>query len=65
MHVGAYARKFGEDEQQCRITGLLHDFDYGKYPTPAEPFVGNKILEERAIRRTCAAPFSPMPTTAA
>jgi len=44
----AYARKFGEDEEQWGITGLLHDFDYEKYPTPAEhPFVGNKILEER------------------
>jgi putative nucleotidyltransferase with HDIG domain len=45
----AYARKFGEDENKWGITGLLHDFDYEKYPTPAEhPFVGNKILEERA-----------------
>ncbi|HEY7406103.1 MAG TPA: HD domain-containing protein [Candidatus Angelobacter sp.] len=44
----AYARKFGEDETKWGITGLLHDFDYEKYPTPAEhPFVGNKILEER------------------
>ena len=44
----AYARKFGEDENVWGITGLLHDFDYEKYPTPAEhPFVGNKILEER------------------
>ena len=44
----AYARKFGEDEDNWGITGLLHDFDYEKYPTPAEhPFVGNKILEER------------------
>ena len=44
----AYARKFGEDENKWAITGLLHDFDYEKYPTPAEhPFVGNKILEER------------------
>ena len=44
----AYARKFGEDEKKWGITGLLHDFDYEKYPTPAEhPFVGNKILEER------------------
>ena len=43
----AYARKFGEDENQWGVTGLLHDFDYEKYPTPAEhPFVGNKILEE-------------------
>jgi putative nucleotidyltransferase with HDIG domain len=44
----AYARKFGEDENKWGITGLLHDFDYEKYPTPSEhPFVGNKILEER------------------
>jgi len=44
----AYARKFGEDEDKWGITGLLHDFDYEKYPTPAEhPFVGNKVLEER------------------
>jgi len=43
----AYARKFGEDENKWGITGLLHDFDYEKYPTPQEhPFVGNKILEE-------------------
>src|SRR3954453_19530233 len=44
----AYARKFGQDEDKWGITGMLHDFDYEKYPTPAEhPFVGNKILEER------------------
>jgi putative nucleotidyltransferase with HDIG domain len=44
----AYARKFAEDENKWAITGLLHDFDYEKFPTPAEhPFVGNKILEER------------------
>jgi len=44
----AYAKKFAEDEDKYGITGLLHDFDYEKYPTPAEhPFVGNKILEER------------------
>src|SRR5262244_4567898 len=44
----AYARKFGEDEEKWAITGLLHDFDYEKYPTPAEhPFVGSRILEER------------------
>ncbi|MBI2681651.1 MAG: HDIG domain-containing protein [Acidobacteriales bacterium] len=44
----AYARHYGEDEETWGITGLLHDFDYEKYPTPEEhPFVGNKILEER------------------
>ena len=44
----AYAIKFGEDENKWAITGLLHDFDYEKYPTAEEhPFVGNKILAER------------------
>jgi len=55
----AYAQKFarenGMDEQEAAelelkysITGLLHDFDYEKFPTPQEhPWVGNKILAER------------------
>jgi putative nucleotidyltransferase with HDIG domain len=44
----AYASKFGEDEEKWAITGLLHDFDYEKYPTAAEhPYKGNEILAER------------------
>ena len=44
----AYARKFGEDEVKWAVTGLLHDFDYERYPTPEEhPFAGEKILAER------------------
>src|SRR5258706_1949922 len=44
----AYARKHGEDEEKWGVTGLLHDFDYEKYPTAEEhPFVGSKILRER------------------
>src|SRR5438270_7750955 len=44
----AYAKKFGEDEEKFGITGLLHDFDYEKYPTPEDhPFVGNKIMREK------------------
>ena len=44
----AYARKFGEDEDRWAFTGLLHDFDYERWPSEQEhPFVGNKILAER------------------
>ena len=41
------AQKYGEDEELWAMTGLLHDFDYEKYPTMEEhPFVGNQILKE-------------------
>lgn len=28
----AYARKFGEDEERWGLAGLVHDFDYERYP---------------------------------
>ena len=44
----AYSRKFGEDEDKWAVTGLIHDFDYEKYPTAEDhPFKGNQILAER------------------
>ena len=53
--MAAYAQKFAaegkiaaDEVPQWAITGLLHDFDYEKYPTAEEhPFVGNKILREQ------------------
>ena len=45
-----YARKFDEDEELWGITGLLHDFDYEKYPTEKEhPFKGSEILKEKGF----------------
>ena len=44
----AYARKRGENEDLYGIVGLLHDFDYEKYPTMEEhPYKGAEILRER------------------
>src|SRR5258705_7276466 len=31
----AYARKFGEDEERWGTTGLIHDFDYERFPNNA------------------------------
>ncbi|HST08027.1 MAG TPA: HD domain-containing protein [Gemmatimonadaceae bacterium] len=31
----AYARKFGEDEERWGAAGLIHDFDYEKFPNEA------------------------------
>jgi len=54
----AYARKVAQEqglnptaaaelEQRYSVTGLLHDFDYERFPTPEQhPYVGNKILED-------------------
>jgi putative nucleotidyltransferase with HDIG domain len=44
----AYARKFGQDEDYWAIVGLIHDFDYEKYPTAEDhPFRGVEILQQR------------------
>ena len=45
--VGAYARRFGEDEELWRATALLHDFDYEMHPTlDQHPQDGAPILRE-------------------
>jgi len=45
----AYARRFGEDEEKWAAVGVLHDFDYERYPDVAvegHPVVGSKVLRE-------------------
>lgn len=44
----AYAEKFGEDVEKWGLTGLIHDFDYERWPSAEDhPFRGNEILAER------------------
>ena len=44
----ACARKFSADENLWGVVGLLHDFDYDKWPGQEEhPYMGNQILKER------------------
>jgi predicted hydrolase (HD superfamily) len=63
LAVESCVRSYGEqeaerlglvDENAARLvdlytaTGLLHDFDYERYPSPEEhPYVGVRVLEER------------------
>lgn len=42
-----YARKYGEDEEEWGIAGLVHDFDWEICPTPEEhPMFGAGLLRE-------------------
>ena len=49
----AYAEKFGEDVERWGTTGLIHDFDYERYPnsehspTEGHPAEGVRILRDR------------------
>ncbi|MGD1044701.1 MAG: HD domain-containing protein [Bacteroidota bacterium] len=44
----SYAKKYREDEETWAIVGVLHDFDYEKYPTiPEHPMKGSEILKEK------------------
>jgi predicted hydrolase (HD superfamily) len=49
----AYATKFGEDPERWGLAGLIHDFDYERYPNAAHspteehPAFGVRLLRER------------------
>jgi len=48
----ACSRKYGDGSAQAEalwgIVGLIHDFDYERWPTPEEhPYKGSEILEQR------------------
>ena len=51
--VRAYALKLGADENLWSLAGLLHDFDYERWPnsehhpTQEHPYAGSLILRER------------------
>ena len=45
-----YAAHFGADIEQWGLTGLLHDFDYERWPNPPEHTrAGARILRERGV----------------
>ena len=46
--VRGYARRWGEDEELWGMAGLLHDFDYERWPHPPDhPLQGAAILASR------------------
>ena len=42
----AYARRFGEDEDEWGAIGLVHDFEYDRFPDE-HPYAGGRILGEK------------------
>jgi predicted hydrolase (HD superfamily) len=47
----AYARRFGEDEELWGAIGLVHDFEYDRFPDE-HPQAGGRILREQGYADT-------------
>jgi putative nucleotidyltransferase with HDIG domain len=50
VSMRAYARRFGEDEDLWGTAGLVHDFDYERYPdlsVTGHPVIGARFLQEK------------------
>jgi len=48
--MGHYAARFGQDSELWATTGLIHDFDYERWPNPPEHTrEGARILRERGV----------------
>ena len=48
--MGHYSSRFAEDRDRWRITGLLHDFDYERWPEPpAHTREGARILRDQGV----------------
>jgi putative nucleotidyltransferase with HDIG domain len=49
----AYAKLYQEDEELWGAVGLLHDFDYERWPNPPDhPYQGSLILREKGYSET-------------
>ncbi|MBS1787784.1 MAG: HDIG domain-containing protein [Acidobacteria bacterium] len=42
----SYAQKYGEDAEKWGVVGMLHDFDYERYPDQRHPQLGSEALRE-------------------
>jgi predicted hydrolase (HD superfamily) len=52
----AYARRFGEDEDLWGAIGLVHDFEYDRFPDE-HPHAGGRILREKGYSEEIVNPI--------